>query len=235
MKFGALLLAPVISLLCIAMPVAAEPPIGSRLGERIERDPMKKERESALGAQEMARCLVNKQGHTVRAYLAALTLKDGARFSNQMAGEHECFSMTEGNDLVEGRLVTFPHDIYRGMLAEWLIKGDVATYAALPALPRQLTYSRIWYAATERDVSVDEMATCVSEIAPTETLALLKTEPYSDAEGTTFAAVVPSMGACLRAGVKLTGNRQSLRAALADALYQRVANPVPPPQASQGH
>ena len=79
-----------------------------------------------------------------------------------------------------------------------------------------------------------KLATCVSEIASAETLALLKTEPYSDAEGTTFAAVVPSMGACLRARVKLTGNRQSLRAALADALYQRVANPapaVPPAQA----
>jgi hypothetical protein len=227
MKVRALLLASAIGLSCLATPARSEPPIGSRLGERIERDPMKKERESALGAQEMARCLVNKQNRTVRQFLAAFTKQEGQRFSGQMAGEHECFSMTDGNDLVEGRLVTFPPDIYRGMLAEWMIKNDERPFAALPALPRQLTYSRPWYAASDRDVSVDEMATCVSETAPSGILALLKTEPYSDVEGATFGAVVPNMAACLRAGVKLTGNRQSLRAALADALYQRVANPTP--------
>jgi hypothetical protein len=77
------------------------------------------------------------------------------------------------------------------------------------------------------------MATCASESAPAETLALLKTLPYSDAEGAAFGAVAPHLGACLRAGVKVTGNRQSLRAALADALYQRVANPMPIAAAGQ--
>src|SRR3982751_641478 len=118
MNSRALLLVSAIGLLCIAVPVAAEPPIGSRLGERIERDPMKKERESALGAQEMARCLANKQTRTVRQFLAATRDQESKRLRSQMAGEHECFSMTEGNDLVEGRLVIFPQDIYRGMLAE---------------------------------------------------------------------------------------------------------------------
>lgn len=226
MKLCVLLLAPAIGLLCTA--AAAEPPIGSRLGDRVERNAMKKERDSALGAQEFARCLANKQTRTVRQFLAALTGQDSARLSSAMSGEHECFnSMMDSNDLVEGRLVTFPQDIYRGMLAEWMIKNDERVFAALPPLPRQLTYSRPWYAVTDRAVSVDEMATCVSEVAPSGILTLIKTEPYSDEEGTAFAAVVPDMGACLRAGVKLTGNRQSLRAALADALYQRVANPAP--------
>src|SRR5437763_8573443 len=116
MKFRALLLASAISLLCIAAPAAAEPPIGSRLGERIERDPMKKERESALGAQEMARCLVNKQTKTARAFLSTLDESESKRLDKAMDGEHECFSMTEGNDFVEGRMVMFPQDIFRGML-----------------------------------------------------------------------------------------------------------------------
>ena len=143
-----------------------------------------------------------------------------------MSGEHECFSMTEGNDLVEGRLVAFPPDIFRGMLAEWAIKADLAKFSVLPALPRQLTYARPWYAITHRDPSVDEMATCVSETAPSEALALLKTIPYSDDEGAAFGALGPNLGACLRAGVKITGNRQSLRAALAEGLYQRIAIPA---------
>lgn len=190
---------------------------------------MKKERDSALGAQEMARCLANKQTGTARAFLSTLDEAESKRLDKMMDGEHECFSMTEGNDLVEGRMVMFPHDIFRGMLAEWMIKNDQHTYAVLPALPRQLTYSRPWYALSGRDSSVDEMATCVSEVAPTETLALFNTDPYGDAEGAAFGALGPHLGACLRAGVKLTGNRQSLRAALADALYQRVANPPPAP------
>ena len=223
------LLALGIVAVCLAAAGQAEPPIGSRLGERVRNDPIKKEQDSALGAQEMARCLANKQTRTVRQYLTTLDRAENNRLAKLMDGEHECFSMTEGNDLVEGRLVMFPVDIYRGMLSEWMIKNDERTFAALPPLPRQLSYSRPWYALSGRDSSVDEMATCVSESAPAETLALLKTMPYSDDEGAAFGTLGPHLGACLRAGVKVTGNRQSLRAALADAMYQRVANPAPAP------
>jgi len=231
MKVRVALLASAIGLFVSAAAIA-EPPIGSRVGERIERDPMKKERESAVGAQEMARCLVNKQSRIARAYLSTVDEAESKRLSHEMDGEHECFSMTEGNDFVEGRLVMFPSDIFRGMLAEWMIKASQGSFAALPSLPRQLTYSRAWYAVSSRDASVDEMATCVAETNPGAILRLVKTEPYSDDEGAAFTAVVPDLGTCLRAGVKLTGNRQSLRAALADALYQRIANPTPAPAAS---
>lgn len=227
MKFHGSLLASAVGLLCIAAPVLADPPVGSRLGERTSRDPIKEERNAALGAHELARCLVNKQNSVVRQFLATLDEAENKRLDHKMDGEHECFSMAEGNDLVEGRVVTFPHDIFRGMLAEWMIKSDPSPFAALPPLPRQQIYSRPWYALTGRDPSVDEMATCVSESAPAETLALLKTIPYSDAEVGAFGSLTPSLGACLRAGIRVVGNRQSLRAALADALYQRVANPFP--------
>jgi hypothetical protein len=216
----------------VSSAAVAEPPIGSRLGERVERNTEKRDREAAIGAQEMARCLVNKQTRTARAYLATVDAAEGKRLSHQMDGEHECFSMTDGNDLVEGRMVMFPEDIFRGMLAEWMIKKDPASFAALTPLPRQLTYSRPWYVVSYRDASVDEMATCVAETNPAAILRLINTEPYSDQEGATFGAIVPDLGTCLRAGVKLTGNRQSLRAALADALYQRIANPVPMPAAA---
>jgi hypothetical protein len=217
----------------LASPVLADPPIGSRLGERTTKNAEKREGEAAENAQEMARCLVNQQRSTVRQFLAALDSAESDRLSGKLSYEHECLNMTEGNDLVEGRVVTFPTDIYRGMLSEWMIKTDEASFSSLPALPRQLTYSRNWYPVSGRDASVDEMATCVSETAPQQTLALLKTYPYSNEEGTAFAALGPTLGACLRAGIKVSGNRQSLRAALADALYQRVANPAPAPAPTQ--
>lgn len=233
MKLSILLRASAVGLACLATFASAEPPIGSRLGERIERD-AQKEADSALGAQEMARCLVDKQRSAVRAFLAAVDERESKRFGKQMSGEHEClsiFTMTAANDFVEGRAVSFPHDIYRGMLAEWMIRTDERTFSSLPPLPRQLTYSRSWYAVSGRDSSVDEMATCVSESDPQETLALLRTTPYSDGESAAFGVLAPTLGACLRAGVKVAGNRQSLRAALADALYQRIANPAPAPAA----
>lgn len=214
--------------LCLSSAAIADPPIGSRLGDRTARNEEKRVQVAALGAQEMARCLVNKSGRTVRAYLSALDPTESQRLSHQMDGEHECFNMAEGNDLVEGRVVSYPHDIYRGMLSEWAIKANLPTFRALPVLPRQLTYSRPWFAVSGRDASVDEMATCVSETAPAETIALLQTTAYSKEEGAAFGVLAPSLGACLRTGVRLTGNRQSLRAALADALYQRAINPAPP-------
>jgi len=225
MRFRTALLASAIGLSSVVGPALADPPLGSRLGDRQTKDPEKRERESALGAQEMARCLVNKQTSVVRGYLAALDPAESKRLDHKMDGEHECFSMSEGNDLVEGRMVTFPQDIFRGMLAEWMVKKDEPMFASLAALPRQLTYSRPWYALSGRNSSVDEMATCVSEIAPRESLALLKTTPYGADEGAAFGTLGPSLVSCLQAGYKVTGNRQSLRAAISDALYQRVANP----------
>ena len=44
-----------------------------------------------------------------------------------------------------------------------------------------------------------------------------------------FLGLMDNLGKCLRAGTKLQANRQSLRAALADALYQRLHAPAAAP------
>ena len=69
------------------------------------------------------------------------------------------------------------------------------------------------------------MAACVADTAPSAVIALVDTQPFSDSEGTAFGSLVPYMGLCLRAGTKLEGKREPLRAALAEALYQRFTNP----------
>jgi hypothetical protein len=78
------------------------------------------------------------------------------------------------------------------------------------------------------------MATCVSENAPQETVMLIKSEAYTAAEMAAIQALAPTLGACLRVGIKVDANRQTLRAALADALYQRVANPALPSAPTAG-
>jgi hypothetical protein len=113
----------------------------------------------------------------------------------------------------------------RGDLAEELIKRDRHDVSTLQPLAIQKLYLRSWFQFTGRNVSVDEMAACVADTAPAAIIALVDAQPFSDAEGTAFGSLVPYMGPCLRAGTKLEGKREPLRAALAEALYQRFTNP----------
>jgi hypothetical protein len=215
-----------------AGPVFAEPPIGTRLGDRVRRDPVKDQQEAARGAHELASCLVNKYPRNVRALLATTSADQSQKAAKRLHGEVDCFSMSDRNHLVEGVLVSFPPDVFRGMLAEYLLKKDAAQVRQLPLLqPLQQIYVRPWYPATARDPIVDEMATCVAEVNPAGTFAMLGTKAYSPAEGTAIAALSADFGRCLRAGAKLRANRQALRAALAEALYQRTQSwPIAQPQ-----
>jgi hypothetical protein len=211
---------------------AAEPPLGTRLGDRLRSEKPEDEASAARRGHALASCLANKRTIQAKRLLMQVDEKGYAdAYKSLTSGDIECFNTAfdDANHITEGWKFTVPPAVLRGLIAEYLIKRDPAQYASLSALPRQLTYSRPWYAGTTRYEAVDEMATCASEITPAETLALLKTEAYSEAERAAIGALAPTLGACLRAGFKLDANRQALRAALAEALYQRVANPAPAP------
>jgi hypothetical protein len=228
MMFRTALLASAIGLCCIATAALADPPIGSRLGDRLKAN-AEDEQTAARHSHELANCLVNKR-RAQSERLVGQTTSDGykAAYKAMIGGDLECFNMfDDASHLTGGRSFSIPPEVLRGLLAEHLIAHDWSRFAALPVLPRQMVYARPWFAGTNRHVAVDEMATCVSETAPAQILALLKSEPYSDAEQAAYGALGPHLGACLRVGAKVDANRQTLRAALADALYQRVANPPP--------
>jgi hypothetical protein len=70
-----------------------------------------------------------------------------------------------------------------------------------------------------------KMATCVADTRPAAVMALLGTQPFSDDENAAFAQLIGAMGPCLVAGTKLDAKREPLRAALAEALYQRAYHP----------
>ena len=154
-------------------------------------------------------------------------------YDDLRGGELTCYSGFEDNDsgFVEGRVIDAPFDVMRGLLAEELVKRDPAKVAQLPMLqPLHEIYMRPWYVVTNRDPIVDEMATCVAEVNPSGTLVLLQTEAYTDAEMAQVRTLSPDIGRCLRAGATLRANRQAMRAALAEALYQRTQPwPVVPP------
>ena len=228
--------------LCLPAPAIAAPPLGSRLGSDVRDEKPEDEATAARRGHVFASCMVNKRGNLARKVLSQTTSKGyTAAYKDLVYGEVECFNagLDDATHLTYGWKLAIPPALFRGLLAEELIKHDLATYGALPALPRQMVYVRPWYAGTTRYEAVDEMATCAAESAPAQTLALLKTEPYSNAERAQIGVLAPSLGACLRAGFQLDANRQALRAALAEALYQRtqpwpVMAPPPVPAPTSG-
>jgi hypothetical protein len=219
--------------LSVAMPAAAEPPLGSRLGDRMRPGRAEDAATAARRGHAFAACMSNKRPIHARRLLAQTDQKGYEKaYKSLVSGEIECFTTAfdDATHVTEGWKLTIPPAVLRGLIAEHLIKRDMASFAALPPLPRQMVYVRPWYAGTTRYDAVDEMATCASETAPAETMALLRTVAYSAAEQAAIGTLAPALGPCLRAGFQLDANRQALRAALAEALYQRAQSwPVAQP------
>ena len=115
----------------------------------------------------------------------------------------------------------------RGRLAEQELLNESAQIAALQPLPLlQKRYIRPWFAATGRHPAVDEMAACMADTDPAGIMAVVRTTPGFADENAAIAAMSPALTKCLSAGTRLDASRQALRAALADALYQRLHNPA---------
>jgi hypothetical protein len=207
----------------------AEPPMGSRLGSR-ERDAGTKlsEAASAKQAHGIADCMVVKRKNAVEHMLSATDVTTMQKAHDAIwSDDLTCNPDESDNGFVAGHTISWSTDLLRGMLAEELLRRRSESVARLPALAfRQGRYERTWFALTERNATVDEMGACLADTTPPGIAALLKTVAYSPEERQAFGALTPMMGQCLVVGAKLTGNRQALRAAFADALYQRLINPA---------
>lgn len=218
-----------------AVPAAAQndPPIGSRLGKRdyirSEHDP----KASVIAAHRMAGCVYLKQGPRVNAALSSLESAEAARRLNALGSKGTCINLHMRSDDAEMQRIAFPLDVYRGMLAEAALRQDFGSRSP-EALPRQRTYSRPWFAATGRPLVVDEMGACVADTDPAGLKALLTTSPESPQEKAAFSRLMPSIGPCLTAGATLNANRQSLRVALAEALYHRIRGNSSAPASAGG-
>ena len=189
-------------------------------------------RDQAAGAKRMAECIYNRKGVLARQALLAPNAQSATAALDRLMGEVRCFGDDASNDLVGMRIALIPRDILRGMLAEAAMNRNKDDVATLQPLPIQQIYQRNWFAITGRHVSVDEMGACIADTNPAGIIALTRTGPMSKEEGAAFASLGGNMHDCLRAGTKLQASRQALRAALADALYQRLNAPAPAPTAT---
>lgn len=224
-----------IALLSVALLAAAaqtgpsEAPTGSRLANRPRPGPQLTAKDKAVGAKAIADCMYDQNEKVARGALLAPSkaVADDA-INRLMKGGFACSRVQFSNELVEGRMVEFTTEILRGMLAERSLQRPRRQWTMPAALPLQKIYQRPWFAVTGRHLTVDEMGACIADINPAGIGALIRTVPTTPGEGQAIAALSADMGKCLRAGTKLQANRQSLRAALAEALFQRLNAPSAP-------
>ena len=222
-------LASALLLMVAAQTGPSEAPTGSRLSSRPRPGPALSAKDQALGAKALADCLYDHGEKVARAALLASSKERADKAMEQLSGRLACSRVTVANELVEARIATFTNEVLRGMLAERALVKAWPQIAALPTLPLEKIYVRPWFAVTGRHLSVDEMGACIADVNPAGIAALIRTVPTTAGEGSAFAALTPDMGRCLRAGTKLQANRQSLRAALAEALFQRINAPAAAP------
>jgi hypothetical protein len=175
----------------------------------------------AATSRDYASCVARVRPSAVRQLLnvqdAGVALDD----YRMLTGNDYCFSRTYGGGAFRPDNALPSLSVLRGDLAELSLLRDPQA-AALRPLPLQHSYDRGWFAATGRVPAVDEMAACMADTDPAAILGLVRTDPGSWDERAWMTSLPASLTRCLTAGVRLDADRAALRAALADALYQRV-------------
>jgi hypothetical protein len=174
-----------------------------------------------------AACLAETRPDQVRQLLSAQTAEAANLPYHKLVDDDRCLSKVFGDKQFSPDEAIASMDVLRGRLAEDELRSEEAKVAVLTPLPlQQKRYIRPWFAATGRHPAVDEMGACMADTDPAGIVALIQTTPGSDDESAAIGALSPALTKCLSAGTRLDASRQALRAALADALYQRLNNPA---------
>lgn len=175
--------------------------------------------------QRYVACLSEMRPAQVQQLMRASTANAANLPYHALAEDDRCFTRVYGNGAFSPSDV-LSQDMLRGKLAEQALRARASDVGALKALPlQQKRYIRNWFGATGRHPAVDEMAVCMADTDPAGIAALIETSAGSGDESDAITAMGPNLTKCLGAGTRLDASRPALRAALADALYQRLTNP----------
>jgi hypothetical protein len=177
-------------------------------------------------AEQFAACLAETRPAQVGALLHASSAEAAHTPYYALADDDRCFSRVFGNKPFRPGDAGTSIDMLRGRLAEQaLLAAETAAQDLQPLPLEQRRYIRPWFAATGRNAAIDEMAACIADTDPQGIMALVRTTAGSEDENGAISGLSPSLTKCLSAGTRLDASRPALRAALADALYQRINNP----------
>jgi hypothetical protein len=176
--------------------------------------------------QRFLACLAQRQAGDVRTLLSTSNADVARHAYEHLANSNRCFNESVGDRQFTAHELGFSIGVLRGTLAEEALMAEEPKVEGLQALPlQQKRYIRPWFAATGRNPAVDEMGACMADTDSAGILDLLRTQPGSSQESSAIGALTPALTKCLSAGMRLDADPRGLRAALADALYQRLKNP----------
>jgi hypothetical protein len=174
---------------------------------------------------QLGTCMYISHKATALQLLNSSAADESDRALVRLRDEQSCFDRLPTDSHLDTDVAAFSKGLMRGLVAEAALR-DSSAAAALQPLPfQQKRYIRPWFVATGRDPAVDEMSACIADTDPSGILAMIATAPGSSQESWALGNISPWLGKCLAAGAQLHSDRAALRAALADALYQRVRDP----------
>jgi hypothetical protein len=189
----------------------------------------------ALLLRHMGSCLYGKERGTARALLRTVPgSKDEER---SVAGMRSRLEQCVNGD---ARAIQFTAFILRGAVAEGIFLAmyptdPLGTSAAVdrPDLPTS------WVQAYGKNPSIGpilalhQLAACVVRAAPAETSRLMRTTPGSAEESAGFQAVAPHFTPCVNQGRSFSSDKTTLRALIAEALYDRFVGVNEDPVSAQ--
>jgi hypothetical protein len=187
----------------------------------------------ALLLRHIGSCVYEKDPGAARALLRYVPgSKDEARWVGSWQSRlDQCVN----GDAEALRFVTFT---LRGAVAEGIFLAKFPTDPVeAPAAADRPAIPASWMEAYRKDPSIGpilathQLAACVVRAAPAETSRLVRTAPGSAEESASFGAIAPHFGPCVNQGQTFSSDRTTLRALIAEALYDRFVgvdeNPVP--------
>jgi hypothetical protein len=190
------------------------------------------QRDATKVMHQFADCISKKMPTKVRALLATMPDSDDqSRLVKSLVGD-------PSSCLENASKMRLTSTLFRGALAEALLKNDpviVQRTAVLLSSPPSQSFDRLTAALANSEPSTclnDEdratlvgrwVAYCSVHENPLPIRALLATEAGSAAEAEALRALESTFSHCLLKGQTLTVDRLTMRALLAEALYNRVA------------
>lgn len=216
--------------LAIAIATLTQPAL-AQTGTRFDRIP---EVEASVEGMRFGQCLANFSPREADAWLATAPGTSASNAAQEALIPRESHCVQFGAIGIGGSQLMFSPRILRGHVARGrylALHGDgpppSIANAAPATIPVEVYNARVTSAADTQAEVIRIFGDCVAAAEPMKVDELTRAEMDTDEESAAIGALGPVMGPCLWNGQTIQFSRESLRAALADALYRKaIALPV---------
>lgn len=192
-----------------------------------------KRREVSQRIRKIANCLATKHRVHSAAYLAAEPASPdyGKILSVFNDKAEDCMSYYMGG--YQELTLQMPLVLLRGLVAEAFLHQWPRPNLAAKTTVRE-SYSAPWMTDQPAARVIEEMAFCMAEMYPAESVELLSTAYGSEAQNAAVTVIIGLVPKCLQNGATLKTDAIGLRAAIALGIYHRIVDRPQPTGTAAG-